>query len=133
MFRSSALLRALALLVIGAFFSAAALSLFLGMTMQTGGFLSPCPLMDDDGAFCPITLAAHLAPWQELSKAQPTRGMLGVALLSFAFLLIPAARRTLAPLALLFRRFRKRFLALRARTPLSMAFSQGIIHSRLFA
>ncbi len=133
MFRSSALLRALALLVIGAFFSAAALSLFLGMTMQTGGFLSPCPLMDDDGAFCPITLAAHLAPWQELSTAQPTRGMLTVALLTFAFLLTPLARRTLASLWVSFRRLRKRFLVLRARAPLSTAFSQGIIHSRVFA
>lgn len=133
MTKSPVFLRALSLLVLGAFFSAAALSLFFGMTMRMDGFLSPCPLMDDDGALCPISLAAHLGGWQELLTAQPLRGTLGLSLLSCAFFMLPVLVRFFSSRQVSFQSIRKRFLALRFFIPLSTAFSKGIIHSRLFA
>lgn len=132
MFAARIILKVVAILVLGIFLFVVGLSVSMGMARNMDGMMTPCPFMQDNGAICPMSLAVHIAEWQQLSTAQPTK--ISVTTLVFVLFVftIYAVFREIRPL-LLFERLRKKNLQVKIFDPLSLAFSRGILHSRLFA
>ena len=134
MFTAHTSMKTLAITMLGVFLSVAALSVSMGMMRSMDGMMAPCPFMQDNGAVCSMSLAAHVVNWQQLSTALPTA--ISIAALVFLYFGLPTLFGAVLrknPPPLLFEQVRKQNnFRVSPPTPLALAFSQGILHSRLF-
>lgn len=131
MFTPHPILKLISFLMIGVFLLVVGLSVSMGMIMSMDGTMSPCPFMDDHGAICPMTVAAHISSWQQLSTALPTLVSV-TALISLLFCFAFFSVFKPSPQLQFFRRLRKRNLEVKVFSSLFLALSRGVIHSRLF-
>ena len=126
-------LRTVALLTLVVFLFVVGLSVSMGMTTHMDGMAADCPFMLDDGAGCPMTIAAHISGWQQLFTATPTAvSVVALIFALFAFFSTSLLRAISPPL--LFTHIRRRSNSmLKVFSPILSAFSQGILHSRRYA
>ncbi len=107
--------------------------------MESDGSMSACPFMSDTTTLCPMTVTQHLSQWQSLLRAilPPAQSLV---LLAVALLLIFWTVQYINPLrllnppnhALIFF-YRWYLLMIRSLDRMLLAFSDGILNSRLFA
>lgn len=132
MFTTPLFFKLVSLFMFGVFLLVGGLSISTGMTMQMNGIISPCPFTHDDGALCPMSLATHVAEWKQLSNARPTAlSTAAVALMLFVYFLYfadqPKRQRVF------FQHLRRTNAVVGVFAGLFSAFSDGTLHSRLFA
>ncbi len=105
----------------------------LGHDGEHGGMVT-CPLMGDIASMCPMGGVGHIAAWQSVFAAMtPQMGLvlLLVACSLIAFVSVRALRDHAPPLAALFASVGEGISP--SPDHLLTAFSQGILHPRLYA
>ncbi len=109
----------------------------LTMTMHKDGKMSNCPfMMNNSSSLCQMSVTEHMQKWQEMfaaivSQASSFLLIYLVLFISFAYTL---TQFTLAPpLTQIFQRYSKEHPDIRAFNPLLLAFSNGILHPKLYA
>ena len=117
------------------FVAGAIFAVSMGMSMDMNGNMLPCPFMPDSSAVCPMSVATHIAEWQQLFTTLPS-SLLVVSSLLFSIIIVAFSlfikKLRLAPRI-------KYFLAkhhhtsLKVFAPLHVAYSRGVLNSRLYA
>jgi len=106
------------------------------MSMDMNGRMINCPFMNDSSNLCQMSVAEHISQWQQFSTIIRER----VLLLSFLLIFLYSARFSIAAQAyekLKHHRFRNYFYRykpeLKLFNHLALAFSDGLIHSKIYA
>ena len=108
------------------------------MPMDERGKMADCPFTNGSASLCQMRATEHIAQWQQLFTTTPGKNLLSsalallVALLAVLFPVIPRARNKL-----LLQKFRNYFYKHKPEIKLFhhllLAFSQGILHPRIYA
>lgn len=108
----------------------------LSMRMDKMGHMSRCPLVNDQSSICSMSFADHMTKWQQLFTADHQLQNLAIflSLLAMTFVYFIIRRDTqLSESALYIYRYHKqRQIEAKLFNPLQQAFSDGIIHPKLY-
>lgn len=121
----------LALSIFGIFIGAAIFGLHISMTMDSQGNMGKCPFMQDTTSICRMSILEHIRGWQSAFTATVAPAIIAlfvafVLFLGFYFNLEDNDDLTVQP-------YCKRRNALPAVfNYLQIAFSKGILHSKIF-
>lgn len=126
------------------FFLATALLIFVSITtfglnasmkMHEDGSMSNCPLMIGQSSICKMPVSEHISWWQQLFTAIPQLSSFlfltfvlftGLTFLIFQFTLAP-------PNALNFKVYRRSNPHIKLFNYLSLAFSKGLLHPKIYS
>jgi hypothetical protein len=108
------------------------------MSMDASGRMINCPFMNSNSSLCQMTLAEHISQWQQFSTITREKSLL-VSLFSLLIFLYVAGFNitTKAYEKLKHQRFRNSFYRYKPELKLFdyllLAFSNGLIHSKIYA
>ncbi len=107
----------------------------MSMGMDNSGHMTNCPLMNDKGSICPMTLTDHLAKWQQLFTINTSSALMMIlsmlAVTSIYFLVKSNAAVNQSTL-FLYRYQKQRQREAKLFNPLQLAFSNGILHPKRY-
>ena len=121
--------------LMGMFLFGAIFTVSMGMNMDMNGDMTPCPFMSDNAAVCPMSVATHIAEWQQLFTSIPNSLISAFALIfSILFIVVSLfAKYTLWKPHIRLFIAKQHYSDLKVFAPLHIAFSRGILNSRLYA
>ena len=136
--RTITLYNTLAIMLVGGFMLAATFGMMIGMQTDEHGMMSGCPFMSEQASICPMGVMEHIAKWQQLVTAVLFTSHTSD---SFIFFLLAVV------IFFYFCAYAKSLFLLFVPSPpvmhsrqeialyhhLKIAFSQGILHPRLYA
>lgn len=136
--RAIAWYNTLAIMLAGVFMLSVTFGMMIGMQTNEHGMMSNCPFMSEQASVCPMSAMDHIAKWQNLFMAVVLKSTM---LSSFVFLLWAVVIFSCV------RIYAKSIFSPFAQSPpvthheqeltlhdyLVIAFSQGILNSRLYA
>lgn len=111
----------------------------LALSMRTDkmGNMTDCPLMRTSETLCPMSPIEHIAQWQQLFTAiqQNNSTVLLAAMLVAAAFFLPINRTAVCDslITFLYRRHKRGSPATQLYNYLLVAFSDGILHPKLYA
>jgi hypothetical protein len=108
------------------------------MSMDMNGHMVNCPFMDDSSSFCQMTLVEHITQWQQFFAMTGEKNLI-MSLFALLIVLYVAVSEiiTKAYEKLKHQRFRNYFYRYKPEIKLfdylALAFSDGLIHSKIYA
>lgn len=127
-------------IVILGFIAILAMSFFMlyAMPMDKDGRMVNCPFMNGSTGFCQMTLADHMNLWQQFFSTTKVKDILLVVLSLFAFLFSILLATNLLTYYQLKSQSLRHYLyryhpELKLFDYLALAFSDGLIHSKIYA
>lgn len=107
----------------------------LSMQMHTDGSMSNCPLMIGQSSICQMSTTEHISWWQQLFTVTPQpSSFLFLSLIIFVGLTFLIFQFSLAPPSHISRKhYEQNYPEINLFNDLLRAFSDGILHSRLYA
>jgi len=128
------LLRQNSIILLATFVIIASFGVQLGMGTLITKTASPCPFMGEAMAVCPMTVVDHIGYWKGLFAALPTIELLALvaAVIIVSFGLKILADSAAMRLAYWYHYYKKKKAISKLYNYLSLLFSSGILHPRIY-
>lgn len=123
------------LLVLFTFVFISLFGMNLTMNMSKDGKMSNCPFMSNSSSVCQMSASDHMQKWHQMFAATLTQtgSLLLLYVAFFISLAYSLTQFTLAPpLAQIFQRYKKEHPDIQTFNPLLLAFSDGILHPKIY-